>query len=424
MKTVIELLRANAGVSDYKINITKKSSYELFFVKGRLETVRHTDTCDRLVTVYADHDGFKGDSQFYVYPSTTPEMTAELIDDAVTKARLINNEYFTLPGGETGEYAVESNFAGHAPEELAALIANTVFEANTVENGSLNSVEIFVNKYEETVINSRGLEKTQTKYDAMVEAIPTYNGEKQSVELYEMHVFSQFDEAELRAEISRKMDEVKARYEAAKPEKALDCPVILCTEELSQLMRNIAYDLNYSAVYSHSNLHKKGDDIQTEPTGDLVGITMCGQVLGSSRSSMFDSDGLNLGEKRIVDGGKAAAYFGSNRYAQYLKEEPTGELGCIRVDAGSASSDEFAAEGLEVVSMSGLQVDFYSDYIGGEVRLAYYRDGCGNVTPLTGLSISGSLREVLSSLRLSGETVVFGSYSGPAKAILSNMKIY
>ena len=50
MNTIIELLRANAQVSDYKINIHKKESFELFFVKGKLETVRCTDTCDKVVT--------------------------------------------------------------------------------------------------------------------------------------------------------------------------------------------------------------------------------------------------------------------------------------------------------------------------------------------------------------------------------------
>ena len=77
MNTMIAALKANAQVSDYKINLTAKESYECFYVKGRLETVRCTETCDKVVTVYVDHDGFKGDSQFYVYPSTTGEELAE-----------------------------------------------------------------------------------------------------------------------------------------------------------------------------------------------------------------------------------------------------------------------------------------------------------------------------------------------------------
>ncbi len=73
MKTVIELLNNHSQVSDYKLKIHQKESYELFFVKGKLETVRQTNTRDNLVTVYVDHGEYRGDSQFYVYPSTTPQ---------------------------------------------------------------------------------------------------------------------------------------------------------------------------------------------------------------------------------------------------------------------------------------------------------------------------------------------------------------
>ena len=54
MKTLMELLNADTRISDYKINLRSKESYELFFVKGALETLRCTDTCDKEVTVYVN----------------------------------------------------------------------------------------------------------------------------------------------------------------------------------------------------------------------------------------------------------------------------------------------------------------------------------------------------------------------------------
>ena len=424
MMTTIELLRANEKVSGYKINIHKKESMELFFVKGKLETVRRTNTCDKEVTVYVDHGEFKGDSQFFVYPSTTQEQLKKLIDEAVEKALLINNQNYELPGAETGEYAVESNFADYDSAELATMISKAVFDANTVENASLNSVEVFINKHTETVLNSKGLQKTQVRYDAMVEAIPTYNGENMSVELYEQYNFGSLDEKALHDEIAEKMAEVKARFEAVKPEYPLSGTVILNKHELASLFFNIASDLNFATVYSHSNLWSKGDAIQKEPQGDVIGITMAGQVEGSTRSSRFDADGLSLGSTRIVDGGKATAYYGSNRYGQYLGEVPTGELRCLVADAGSASADSFdSGNYLEVVSMSGLQVDFYNDYIGGEVRLAYYHDG-ENTVPVTGVSISGKLSQVLDKILFSSERAVQGGYFGPTKAALRDMTIF
>lgn len=424
MRKIIELLENNTLISDYKINIHSKESCELFYVKGKLETVRHTDTCDKEVTVYVDHDEYKGDAQFFVYPSTTSEQIEKLIEEAVEKALLINNKKYELPEKEEGVYEVESNFKDYDMTELAAEAAEAVFEANKIENGSLNSVEVFVNKHVEEIINSKGLHKTQTKYDAMIEAIPTYNGEEQSVELYEQYNFSCFDKQAVIREIADKMEEVKARYNGIKPEFEIDCDVILDKLELAQLFFDIAYDLNYSSVYSDSNLFKKGDAIQKTPIGDLIGITMKGEAKGSIRSSKFDADGMSIGSIRIVENGKAVNYFGSNRYGQYLGEEPTGALPCLCADAGTADKDMFNnGVYLSVISMSGLQVDFYNDYIGGEVRLAYYNDG-SKITPVTGISISGKLSEVLNNIRFSKEIAVHNGYSGPAKAILKCMKVF
>lgn len=427
MNKIIELLNNNPAVADYKINIHEKESCELFFVKGKLETVRRTDTCDKEVTVYVDHDGFRGDAQFLVYASTTEDQLKALINEAAEKAQLINNAMYTLPENETGDFEVESNFKEYDAAELAELTANTVFAANTVENGTLNSVEVFINKHKDTVLNSRGLHKTQIRYDAMAEAIPTYNGADLSVELYEQYNFNNFDAEAMTREIAGKMAEAKARYEAVRPDFAIDCKVILNKRELSGLFARIAANLNYASVYSHANLFSKGDLVQTAPTGDRITIIGAGAVDGCCKSAKFDADGLSLGSIVAVEDGKVVNYYGGNRYGQYLGETPTGDLQCICVNAGSAKAEDIAkGPYMEIISTSGMQVDFFNDYIGGEVRLAYYHDG-EKVTPITGISVAGKLSDVLNSIELSENTIVnngYTGYAGPEKAVLHGMKVF
>ena len=285
MKQIIEALNADPRVSDYKINMHQKESYELFFVKGKLETLRRTDTCDREVTVYVDHDGFKGDAQFFVYPSTTAGQLTALIGEAVAKASLLENARYTLPAEETGDYVVASNFAELSFPDLAAAVAQAVFGANDIPGAALNAVEIFLNRHTETVRNSRGLQKRQQRYDAMVEAIPTYNGEKQSVELYEQYNFSALDEDAIRREIGEKLAQVKARYEAVTPDFPLEGPCVLHAQELSSLFGSIAQDLNYGSVYAHTNLFKKGDAIQKSLSGDPIGITMAAEASAARNST-------------------------------------------------------------------------------------------------------------------------------------------
>ncbi len=419
---IINILKSTDGISDYRVISKNTESTELFFVHRDLETVRSTDTTDIKVTVYVEHDGKLGEATFSVYASYDDAKIAEEIEKARKKAALISNQLYKLPENEVGEYRSSSNFVAYEPASLASLIADACFEADRVEGGSINALEIFVYKDRTSVKNSRGIDKTDISYRAMVEAIPTFNGEE-SVELYEQYNFTEFDREVLLAEISKKMHEVRDRYEAKVPEGKLSCPVVLDAPELEQLFGNFIGELNFSRVYQHSNAFNVGDDIQKEPKGDRLTLTMCGEVKGSVNSASFDGDGVTLIDTRIIEDGKAHALWGGTRFAQYLGKTATGNLGCMSVECGTLTeAEKRSAPYFRCASMSGLQVDIYNDYIGGEVRLAYYFDGEREI-PVTGISISGKLSAALSSMRLSDEATTYESYRGPKFARFEGIEI-
>lgn len=419
---VIDLLKITSGISDWRVSTVRTESTELFFVHKDLETVRSTDTSDVKVTVYVAHDGALGEAVFSVYSSYNDEKIVEEIEKAKKKAGIIANQPYSLPENESGEYISNSNFAAYKPHELASLISKACFEADCAPGGSINALEIFVYRDEVSVKNSRGIDKTQVKYRAMVEAIPTFNGEE-SVELYEQYNFTEFDHSLVVEEIGKKMREVRDRYEAKAPEGKLTCPVVLDAPELEQLIGNFVGELNFSMVYQHSNAFGLGDDIQKDAQGDRLTVTMCGSVLGSVRSSAFDADGVTLIDRKIIENGKACALWGGTRYAQYLGESATGNLGCISVECGTLTDTEkTSAPYFRCASMSGLQVDIYNDYIGGEVRLGYYFDGKKEI-PVTGISISGKLSTALANMRLSDEAVTYEDYNGPKCAIFEGIEI-
>lgn len=422
MNRVINILKNTNGISDWRILSVRTESTELFFVHKNLETVRSTDTNDIKVTVYVAHDEKLGEATFSVYSSYDDEKIAEEIEKAKKKANIIANQPYSLPENEQGEYVSASNFANYKPHELASLISNACFEADCVEGGSINALEIFVYKDIVSVKNSRGIDKTQLKYRAMVEAIPTFNGEE-SVELYEQYNFTEFDHALVVEEIAKKMREVKDRYEAKAPENKLSCPVVLDAPELDQLFGNFIGNLNFSTVYQHSNAFSVGDDIQKDAKGDRLTLTMRGEVKGSVSSSAFDSDGVTLVDRKIIEDGKAVALYGGTRFAQYLGEKATGNLGCMTVECGTLTDGaKKSAPYFRCASMSGLQVDIYNDYIGGEVRLGYYFDGEREI-PVTGISISGKLSIALANMRLSSDAITYESYNGPKCAIFDGIEI-
>lgn len=419
---VINILKNTDGISDWRVITKNTESTELFFVHRSLETVRSTDTTDIKVTVYVAHDGKLGEATFSVYASYGDEKIAEEIEKAKKKANLIFNQYYELPANEVGEYISKSNFADYEPAKLASLIAHDCFEADSVEGGSINALEIFIYKDKMSVKNSRGIDKSDVSYRAMVEAIPTFNGEE-SVELYEQYNFTEYDHALVLGEISAKMREVRDRYEAKVPSEKLSCPVVLGAPELESLFASFISNLNFASVYQHANAFNVGDDIQKGALGDRLTLTMCGEVKGSVRSASFDGDGVTLVDTKIIEDGKAHALFGATRYAQYLGKQPTGNLGCISVENGTLTeAEKRSAPYFRCASMSGLQVDIYNDYIGGEVRLAYYFDGEREI-PVTGISISGKLSTALANMRLSDEVTTYESYRGPKFASFGGIEI-
>lgn len=419
---IIDILNKTVGITDWRINEVRTESNELFFVHKSLETVRATDTVRTDVTVYCEHDGALGSASFSVYASDDDSHISAKAERALAGARVISNRPFSLPEGEVGSYTSDSNFADYEPANLASEIASACFEADCIEGGSLNALEIFIYKDTTTLINSRGTRKAQVSWRAMAEAIPTYNGEE-SVELYEQYNFTEFDRETVRAEIATKMAEVRDRYLAKKPETKLSCPIVLGAPELETLFWDLSQQLGFGQVYQHSNAFSVGDDVQKDPEGDRFTVTMCAAVKGSTMSAAFDSDGVTLEDRTVIENGKACALWGSTRYAQYLGERATGALGCIRVEGGTLTQDELRSQPyFRCASMSGLQLDIYNDYIGGEVRLAYYFDGEKEI-PLTGISISGKLSEALAHVRLSRDITTHESYNGPACAVFGGIEI-
>ena len=423
MSKVTEILSNTKGLYGYRVIENNVESYELFFVHKNLETVRSTDSKATYVTVYTEHDGRIGDSAFQVYQSMSDKDINDKIAEAVARANLVSNEPYELIDKGELNAALPTNLDKYEPKELGRLIADAVYAADTVPGGSINALEIFIYKEIKRVVNSRGVDKTETKYRVMIEAIPTFTDDKQSVELYEDYRFTEFDPAKLTAEIAEKMREVADRAKAVKPGKELNINVLLRPHEIRVLAADLAHDQNYSSIYMHANLHKEGDNLQ-EGDCDRLNITMKSIIAGSERSAYFDDDGAQLFDTEVIKDGIVCGSFGSSRFGQYLKVgRPSGDLKCVSVGAGTLTDGQIKAEPyIDCVSMSGLQLDLYNDYIGGEIRLAYYFDGEKTV-PITGITMSAKLSEVLASLRLSEKTDVSGAYEGPVRALLKNVAV-
>lgn len=74
------------------------------------------------------------------------------------------------------------------------------------------------------------------------------------------------------------------------------------------------------------------------------------------------------------------------------------------------------------VYFSSPQLDNYSGYYGGEVRLGFYFDG-QKYTPVTGFSISGNIHKDKNKFRFSKEIETNRGYRGPKYIYVKDMTI-
>ena len=143
----------------------------------------------------------------------------------------------------------------------------------------------------------------------------------------------------------------------------------------------------------------------------------------SSWNTPYDEEGAPIRDLTLIDGGKAAAYWGRRQFSQYMKLDSSFDVYNFAVSGGTESAADLrAGDFLEVVEFSDFQVDEITGDIAGEIRLAYlHRDG--KVTPVSGGSVSGSMAELAKTMRFSKESRQYNCHLIPAVTRLQGVTV-
>jgi len=419
----------NKDLAAWIVTGYRTEATELFYVLDKLETTRAKDVIEYQLTVYVDKDGKRGNATVSVYEYMDEEELKGVIKDA-----LYNAEFALMPMFELTKPSdkplmeSESNLKGADFKKVAEDVAGAVFAANTFEDGYLAATEIFINKKTTTVVNSEGVNLSGVSYDGYIELIPSWNKEDKEFETYHAIKFESLDLAAITEETRKELEYSRDRANAVALDKAglpEGLNVIIAEEEVAQLFNYMTMDLEYSMEYQKSNMFKIGDCVNgPDPKGTLLNLTKCGYYKGCTNSRAFDVSGNVLTSKELVRDGKVVSKWGSNRFGQYLGiKEPTGGLPVTLVKEGDTSIEEMEKKPyLLCVKFSDMQVNAFTRYIGGEVRLAYYFDG-KKVTPVTGFAVSGNLFEACGTMVYSKETTTKPNYHGPKYVLIPGMGI-
>jgi predicted Zn-dependent protease len=418
----LTILKNNKEISDFKVEISKNTSKECYLIKGMIETIRENNLNSYFITIYKDIDNFRGESRFEIKEDITEQEFSELIAKNIYRASLIKNEYYPLPSDNLVS-KLSSNIDNMTLNEALNKVLNIINKVKYEEYESFNALEIFIHKNKLHIINSKGLDKGEIKSYGFIEAIPTYTKDNLSVELYESFSFENINEKEILEELSDSLLNVKYRFNAKNDLNIKKCNVILRVPEIKEMLQNIIQELNLAKLYTQSSYYKIGDKVASNPLYDKLNIKLLKMVNGSSSNHSFDSDGGRLLDISLVENNEIKNFYGSSRFAYYTKKEATGNLLNISLETSKNDFNLYKKDAyIDLVSLSGLQIDLYNDYIGGEVRLGYLNKD-GKKIPYTSFSVSAKLSDALNNLILSNEEVIKEGYKGPKEILLKDFEI-
>jgi len=429
MKNIIELLNIKSNVDEYKIVVSTVSSTELFFIKEELQMNRSKDVKHINITIYrnfVENDiKFKGSSTTVIEPTMSMDEISKKIDTAALAASFVKNQFYNLvdPTNDVPTDLPSTFKEGNPIEHISNLVKDIFSEDNQFE-AFINSCEFFINKKDIRILNSKGVDVSYTVYDGEIELITEANGEKESIELFDVLNFSDYDPAWIKETVKDSLYKSMLRTKAVPISALKDIPVILTGEAVQDFFSYYQVKAAAQMIYQKISTVEIGDMVQQgEIKGDLVTATLKPYIPNSSKSRSYDDDGFFLKEITIIKDSKLLGYYAQKRYADYLGITPTGGIQNIEINCGSTSIDDLKkGPYLELLNFSDFQMDPLTGNFGGEIRLGIYFDGTLEI-PVTLGSISGVAKDVEGNMLFSKEQQKLNSFIGPKFIKLNNISI-
>ena len=417
---VKEVLQENE-ISVYQMEDTCTEGAELYFIRKhmdmrRMKKVRHT-----AVTVYRDFekDGTKcrGYAEVTVAAHMSKEELSQKIKDAYFAASFITNPWYELAEGRYEEpVVVESTLAALSLQDVALKLAEALYAADTEEDTFVNSAEIFVEKSVKRIWNSNGIDVGYTKYRTNGEFVAQCIT-PQDVETYQSFSYDELELESLTKKVQETLQMTKDRAKATNAPKAGEYRLILSNQNVASI---VSYYLSRSSsgmIYPKYSNYEVGTKVQGEEvTGDKLTLTLVADV-------PYSSEGIKMKDRLLLDNSELKLIHGGNRMARYMGIEATGFYGKHRMEAGSVSLEDMKKEPyLHVVNFSDFQMDAYSGYFGGEIRLGYLFDG-EKVSLVTGGSVNGSILELGKDMKFSKEMQKEAGFEGPYAVCIDKVSV-
>ena len=421
LDTIVKLLN-EAGVTAWEIRDVKTRGWEFYFIRHALDQNRVRDVEHITVQVYQliEDGAWLGTASCELAPTAQEAELRTQIADLAYRATLVKNKPYSLRAPEEAEAAAQ------APIDVDAIAADfirTVREIPETAGEDINSYEIFVSAKTRRILNSAGVDVTESYPDSMLEVVVNARREGHEIELYRNYTSGSCDTEGLRRDLLRTMRYGRDRL-AAHPTPALGtADVLFTTSDAVSLYRYFADRLNASMVYRKLSDWRLGEPVAPDFRGDRPTLAALRELPNSSRNRRYDAEGAPIRDTVLLENGVARSYLGTRMFASYLGLEHAFIPTNFAASGGTHTEEELrAGKYLEVVEFSDFQVDSATGDLFGEIRLAYWHDG-ETVTPVTGGSLSGSMLKLAEEMYLSRESTQYDCWRIPAATLVRGVTV-
>ena len=418
LEQLLRILKAS-GADAWEVADINEWGWEFYFIRHELDQHRTKAVDSFFVKVYRKlEDGrFLGSASASIPPDASEEEMQRIVDGLYRDASYVKNPFYTLNRPVAAGAAEEA-----APMDMKAVCGDFLQAMRSVpetEAEDLNSYEIFVSEIRRRFLNSEGVDVTSVYPSSMVEAVINARKDGHEIELYRLFKSGTCNREQLTQELAETLAYGRDRL-VTSPTPALGkADVVFSTDPARELYSYFIDRLHTSMVYRGMSDWKTGDVVAP---GSLT-VQAVKNLPNSSGNTAWDAEGAPVRDLVLIDQGKAVSYWGGRQFSQYLGLESSFEAKNFSVSGGTESAADLrTGDFLEVVEFSDFQADPITGDIAGEIRLAYLHQGC-KVTPVSGGSISGNIRELLDGFRFSKETRQYDCLLIPAVTRLQGVTV-
>jgi len=437
LDSILAALRQRHDLQAWSVKHVVQRGAQLYSIAQQVEARRAVEHEHCVIDVLRDTSSADsktcGTATITVLPGDNADSA---LDEAALMAGLVHNPPHSIPAQAEmptvpladAELLAASDRASTL-DRLYARLREAVAQYPHVR---LTAAEFFADETTTHVINSRGLEATQTATSVAVEWVLINRSDGQETEAFSEMTRRRASDIDIEGEVAQRAHSTIDLLQAV-PAPDYTGPVVLRGETLANFMcgdkvfaENGVFAVLGSARSKFSQLSKWeiGQAIfRGEVLGDPLTVWATRQLPYGTQSNRFDDEGLPAQRVLLVEDNRLQAFTAGQRYADYLSLPPTGAFGNIEVPPGrTAQADLLAEPHVEIVSFSWFNPDPITGDFATEIRLGYVVDGNGR-RPFKGGLLIGNVLDALANVRWSSETEFCGNYLGPVTARFGQLTV-